>query len=134
MKNLIALILVISLATLACKKKEEEVIKTTFIGLWQGKYGVGANQDPNLDLIFNVRSDGIIKVYNGKDTTNAKEKAVGKWLAIGTQFGANYAYPTNPNEIFSVILTDYFDFTVLEGTWKLTSNNAFGGRMILKRK
>ena len=134
MKNLLPLLFLSLAITLACKKKEDEVIKTTFVGLWQGKFGVSATQVPDRDLILNITSDGNIKVYNGKDTTSAKEKAKGKWLTLGNQFGANYVYPSSPTETFSVTLNEFFDFTTLEGTWKSTANGAFGGRMILKRK
>jgi hypothetical protein len=135
MKSIYVSVFIICLVGFSCKKtKEEEAIKPTFIGFWQGKFGVGDDTVPNQDVILNVLSNGVIKVYNGKDTTTAASKAVGKWTATNSQFSANYAYSTAPKDTYTLSLNEFFGFATMEGIWKSSANTAFGGRMIYKKR
>jgi hypothetical protein len=115
MKKLMLAAIIFTIAFTACKKsKLEEPISTpipSLIGLWKGKFSADLNTQPTQDVIFYFKQAGVVRVFNGLDTTTASQKADGTWtIQIGAIFGGGgfgtmvnveYSYPIAPTVYYS---------------------------------
>ncbi len=111
---------------LNCKKTAE--VKPSIYGIWKGKFGIGANVEPNTDVIFDLKEDGSITVYNGADIVTATAKGTGMFKTQNDGLGitAQYKYPNN-QFTYSIDMTSTAEFKTLKGTWKF--DNTPGGKI-----
>jgi hypothetical protein len=127
MKNLAILTFMSFLLAISCTKKTVEP-KPSILGIWKGKFGVGAKTAPNQDVIFDIKEGGKILVYNGSDIPSATVKGSGTYTTTkeGLVLNATYTYPNNPLTYTVEVITTA-DFKELKGTWNF--NSTFGGNI-----
>jgi hypothetical protein len=135
MKNLTKTISIFILFALfsACTKKTIVAPKPSLIGIWKGKFGIGANVTPNQDVVFEIKDDGSLTVYNGADIGTATVKGSGTYMTINgfLELTANYKYPGN-NLNYAVQMKTTDAFQDLTGTW--TFDKTAGGKIELKKQ
>jgi hypothetical protein len=134
MKNVIKTLLILLTLTVftACTKKTIVAPKPTLAGIWKGKFGVGTNVTPNQDVVFEIKSDGTLTVYNGADIATATIKGSGTFTTLNgdLELNAKYTYPGNALN-YAVQMKTTAAFQDLAGTW--TFNGTAGGKIELKK-
>ncbi len=115
----------------SCKKTEE--VKPSIIGIWKGKFGIGATVIPNTDVIFDIKDDGSVLVYNAADVASATVKGNGTYSTLngGIDFAGKYIYPGNALN-YSVEMATTTDYVDLKGIWKY--NGTLGGKIEVKKQ
>jgi hypothetical protein len=131
MKKLLILS-VLTLALVSACTKKVVAPKPSIVGIWKGKFGVGANVTPNQDVIFDFKEDGTILVYNGADIPSATAKGSGTYMSLngGIELSAKYTYPGNAFN-YAVEMKTNSEYKDLSGTW--TFNNTAGGKIEVKK-
>jgi hypothetical protein len=127
MKKLAILFLIGLFFNTACTKKNVEP-KPSILGIWKGKFGLGAQNTPNQDIIFEIKEDGSIIAYNGLDIPSATVKGSGTYTTTkqGLVLKATYTYPNNPIT-YTVEVSTTAEFKELKGTWYF--NSTLGGNI-----
>jgi hypothetical protein len=120
------------LAILSACTKKDVAPKPSIAGIWKGKFGIGANVAPNQDVIFDIKDDGTILVYNGADIPSATVKGSGTYMSLngGIELSAKYTYPGNAL-IYAIEMKTTSEYKDLKGTW--TYNNTPGGKIELQK-
>ena len=121
-----------ALGMLSCKKKVIEA-KPSILGIWKGKFGLGTNVTPNSEVIFEIKDDGTLTVYNGADIATSTIKGTGRYDTLngGLDFSGKYVYAGNPVN-YVVEMTTTTAYTDLKGKW--TFNGTAGGKIELKKQ
>jgi hypothetical protein len=115
------------LVFIACQKNKDPAPAPKTVpsvaGLWKGKYNLTKNGPITENVIYNLKKDGTMRVYNGSDTTTANPKGSGEWTKLEYTknlflIRSQYAYQSDPKAFFSILfITDTTYTQSIEGLW-----------------
>jgi hypothetical protein len=123
-----ALLLLLTVSFVACKKDSEPKSAGSFEGTWKGKFGFG-NDEPEGFIGFNIKSGGLFQEIGASSGNPIGE---GTWTMAGTTLKATYKMLFSPFNEYSVSI-NVDQAGLMTGTWGYDKSATDGGKVKLNK-
>jgi hypothetical protein len=123
-----ALVLLLTVTFIACKKDSAPKSAGIFEGTWKGNFGFD-NDEPNIFTGYVIKSGGVIQEIS----STGKVKGEGKWDIQGNTLKGNYKMVFSPFSEYSVSIQVDQVTGLMTGTWGFDKSETTGGKLKLNK-